>query len=112
MGAPAGRAILTTGTGACDTVCTMTSSTVEDPAVQSLVERVLAMSTRLHPAIARFDEPGARYEVSGPPGLAFFQRDDGDTITHVSGSPAPTVMPLLDELRARHARGAGMADGV
>lgn len=80
--------------------------------IDALLRRVLELSVPLHEAIAAFDEPGARYELAGPPGVAFFQRDDGDVIGHVSGSPSPTLMPPLDDLRRRHLALAGVDDDV
>jgi hypothetical protein len=76
--------------------------------IDALLTRVLELSVPLHPAIAAFDEPGARYELHGPPGVAFFRRDAGDTIGHVSGSPSPMLMPPLDDLRRRHLAAAGV----
>jgi hypothetical protein len=70
--------------------------------IEALLQRVLELSVPLHEAIEPFDEPGARYELAGAPGVAFFQRDSGDTIGHVSGSPSPALMPPLDDLRRRH----------
>lgn len=70
--------------------------------IDALLRRVLELSVPLHTAIAPFDEPDARYELAGAPGVAFFQRDSGDTIGHVSGSPSPALMPPLDDLRRRH----------
>jgi hypothetical protein len=80
--------------------------------VDALLTRVLELSVPLHEAIAPFDEPGARYELEGQPGVAFFQRDAGDVIGHVSGSPSPMLMPPLDDLRRRHLRAVGVADDV
>lgn len=70
--------------------------------IDALLRRVLELSVPLHEAIAAFDEPDASYELAGAPGVAFFQRDSGDVIGHVSGSPSPALMPPLDDLRARH----------
>jgi hypothetical protein len=50
--------------------------------------------------------------MRGQPGVAFFQRDSGDTIGHVSGSPSPMLMPALDDLRRRHLTAVGAADDV
>jgi hypothetical protein len=80
--------------------------------VDALLTRVLELSVPLHEAIAPFDEPGARYELQGQPGVAFFQRDAGDVIGHVSGSPSPMLMPPLDDLRRRHLRAVGADDDV
>jgi hypothetical protein len=80
--------------------------------IDALLTRVLELSVPLHEAIAPFDEPGARYELAGPPGMAFFQRDAGDVIGHVSGSPSPMLMPPLDDLRRRHLALAGAGDDV
>jgi hypothetical protein len=80
--------------------------------IDQLLTRVLELSVPMHAAIAAFDEPDARYELKGQPGVAFFQRDAGDTIAHVSGSPSPLLMPPLDDLRARHLAAAGVAPGV
>ncbi len=79
---------------------------------EALLTRVLELSVPLHETIAEFDEPGARYELEGMPGVAFFQRDNGDTISHMSGSPSPMLMPALDELRERHLRAVGVDAGV
>ncbi len=70
--------------------------------IDALLRRVLELSVPMHEVIAPFDEPGARYELAGAPGVAFFQRDSGDVIGHVSGSPSPLLMPPLDDLRRRH----------
>ena len=80
--------------------------------IDALLRRVLELSVPLHPAIAEFDEAGARYELAGPPGVAFFQRDRGDVIGHVSGSPSPMLMPPLDDLRRRHLDLVGAAADV
>lgn len=80
--------------------------------VDALLTRVLELSVPLHDAIAAFDEPGARYELEGVPGVAFFQRDAGDVIGHVSGSPSPMLMPAIDDLRRRHMRAVGADDDV
>lgn len=78
--------------------------------IDALLRRVLELSVPLHGAIAPFDEEGAQYELAGPPGVAFFQRDSGDVIGHVSGSPSPALMPPLYDLRARHRALANVAD--
>lgn len=80
--------------------------------IEALLARVLELSVPLHAAIAPFDEPGARYAMEGQPGVAFFQRDAGDVIAHVSGSPSPLLMPVLDELRERHLAAVGVDAGV
>ena len=80
--------------------------------IEALLTRVLELSVPMHAAIAAFDEPGAEYAMEGAPGVAFFQRDAGDTIAHVSGSPSPAIMPALDELRGRHLRAAGVDAGT
>lgn len=90
----------------------MALSPIDPTDVEALLTRALELSVPLHEAIRPFDEPGTSYRLSGPPGVALFQRDAGDTIAHVSGTPSPLVMPALDDLRARHLRGAGVADGV
>jgi len=80
---------------------------------EALLTRTLALAVPLHAAIAAFDEPApAVYRMSGAPGVAFFRRDSGDTISHVSGSPSPTLMPALDELRERYMRAIGAPDGT
>lgn len=78
---------------------------------EALLGRILELSVPLHPAIAAFDEPGAVYRLAGPPGIAFFERDARDTISHVSGAPSPTLVLAIDELRERHLRAAGVAAG-
>jgi hypothetical protein len=80
--------------------------------IDALLRRVLELSVPLHEAIAPFDEPGARYELQGAPGVAFFRRDAGDVIGHVSGSPSPALMPPLDDLRRRHLDAVGAAPDV
>jgi len=80
--------------------------------VDALMTRVLELSVPMHAAIEAFDEPDARYELEGVPGVAFFQRDSGDTIGHVSGSPSPMLMPALDDLRRRHLAAAGVDEGT
>jgi hypothetical protein len=80
--------------------------------IDALLRRVLELSVPLHDAIAPFDEPGARYELHGAPGVAFFRRDAGDVIGHVSGSPSPALMPPLDDLRRRHLDAVGAAPDV
>lgn len=77
---------------------------------EALLLRVLELSVPMHPAIAAFDEVGARYLLEGQPGVASFQRDAGDVIGHVSGSPSPLLMPILDELRRRHMHAAGISE--
>ena len=76
---------------------------------EALLTRVLELSVPMHPAIAPFDEQGARYLLEGQPGVASFHRDAGDTIGHVSGSPSPLLMPILDDLRLRHMHAAGIS---
>lgn len=80
--------------------------------IDALLRRVLELSVPMHEAIAEFDEQGARYEMEGVPGVAFFERDAGDTIGHVSGSPSPMLMPPLDDLRRQHLSLAGIDDDV
>jgi hypothetical protein len=80
--------------------------------IDALLARVLQLSVPLHDAIAAFDEPGARYALEGMPGVAFFQRDSGDTISHVSGGPSQMLMPPLDDLRRHHLAAAGVSDDV
>ncbi len=86
---------------------TMSLPPIDPTDVDALLTRVLELSVPLHPAIEAFDEPGARYELEGAPGVAFFQRDALDTIGHVSGSPSPMLMPPLDDLRRRHLDAVG-----
>lgn len=90
----------------------MSLPAIDPTDIDALLTRVLELSVPLHASIAAFDEPGARYVLEGVPGVAFFQRDAGDTIGHVSGSPSPMLMPPLDDLRRRHLAGAGVADDV
>jgi hypothetical protein len=80
--------------------------------IDALLTRVLELSVPMHAAIAPFDEPGTRYAMEGQPGVAFFQRDAGDVIGHVSGSPSPLLMPVLDDLRRRHLAAVGAAEGT
>ena len=80
--------------------------------IDRLLDDVLALSVPLHEAIAAFDEPGGEYRLAGPPGVAFFERDAGNTVTHSSSSPSPALMPAIDDLRRRHLGGAGVADNV
>jgi hypothetical protein len=80
--------------------------------IDALLARVLELSVPLHAAIEPFNEPGARYAMEGQPGVAFFQRDAGDVIGHVSGSPSPLLMPVLDDLRRRHLAAVGADDDV
>jgi len=82
----------------------------DDP--EALLHRVLELSVPMHPAIEAFDEPGAKYLLEGAPGVASFHRDTGDVISHVSGSPSPTIMPIIDDLRLRHMHAAGIAADV
>lgn len=76
---------------------------------EALAETILDLSTRLHDAIRNFDESEATYAIAGPPGLAFFRRDETDTVSHVSGSPSPELMPMLDDLHRRHLDRVGVA---
>jgi hypothetical protein len=80
--------------------------------VEALLDAVLDVSVPLHGAITAFDEAGASYELVGPPGMALFVRDSAEAIRHVSGSPSPTVMPALDDLRRRHLARAGVPAGT
>ncbi len=80
----------------------MTLPPIDSTDIDALLRRVLEISVPLHETIAPFDEVDARYELAGAPGVAFFQRDAGDVIGHVSGSPSPALMPPLDDLRRRH----------
>lgn len=80
--------------------------------IEALLTAVLELSVPLHSAIEVFDEPGARYELAGPPGVAFFERDSGDVISHVSSSPTPAIMEVIDDLRVCHLAAAGVADGI
>jgi hypothetical protein len=90
----------------------MSLPSIDPTDIDALLTRVLELSVPLHDAISAFDEQGARYELTGAPGVAFFQRDAGDTIGHVSGSPSQMLMPPLDDLRRRHLSAAGIADDV
>jgi hypothetical protein len=90
----------------------MSLPSIDPTDIDALLTRVLELSVPLHDAISAFDEQGARYELAGAPGVAFFQRDAGDTIGHVSGSPSQMLMPPLDDLRRRHLSAAGIADDV
>lgn len=78
----------------------MTSSHEHD--TDMLIARVLEHSVPLHDSIRVFDEPDASYRLEGAPGVAMFDRDAGSTISHVSSSPSPMMMPVLDDLRVRH----------
>jgi hypothetical protein len=89
-------------------IATMSLPPIDPTDIDALLTRVLELSVPMHPAIEAFDEAGARYALEGQPGVAFFQRDAGDTIGHVSGSPSPMLMPPLDELRRRHLDAAGV----
>jgi hypothetical protein len=80
--------------------------------IEALLTRILELSVPLHDAIADFDEPGANYEMVGPPGVAVFRRDLNDVIGHVSGSPSPLIMPVIDELRTQHIRARGLPAGT
>lgn len=80
--------------------------------VEALLDRVLELSVPLHDSIALFDEPRATYRLVGAPGVALFERDAGTTISHVSSSPSPDLMPALDSLRQRHLHMAGRAEDV
>lgn len=93
-------------------IATMSLPEIDPTDIDALLARVLELSVPLHPAIAEFDEPGAKYALEGAPGVAFFQRDAGDVIGHVSGSPSPMLMPALDDLRRRHLAAANVADDV
>lgn len=84
----------------------MSDSTTLDT-IDQYVAAVLELSVPLHASIAAFDEPDARYELAGAPGLALFERDGGDTISHVSNSPAPEFMAVLELLRERHRDAVG-----
>lgn len=90
----------------------MSLPAIDPTNIDALLTRVLEISVPLHPAIEAFDEPGARYKLEGQPGVAFFQRDAGDTIAHVSGSPSPMLMLPLDDLRARHLHAVGVEADV
>jgi hypothetical protein len=79
--------------------------------IDALLDEVLATSVPLHEAIAAFDEPGARYELAGAPGIAIFTRD-GDTISHESSSPAPALADVIEDLRGRHMTAIGAASGT
>src|SRR5690606_37229921 len=79
---------------------------------EALLTRVLELSVPLHSAIAPFDEPGARYELAGAPGVAFFERDALDTISHVSGSPSPALAQVLEDLRGRYLQAIGAPDDM
>lgn len=95
-----------------DIIAAMSLPPIDPTDIDALLGRVLELSVPLHPAIAPFDEPDARYALAGAPGVAYFRRDAGDTIGHVSGSPSPLLMPPLDDLRRRHLAAAGVDDHV
>ncbi|MBC7644351.1 MAG: hypothetical protein H7123_04435 [Thermoleophilia bacterium] len=80
--------------------------------IDHLLDEVLKLSVPLHASIADFDEPGARYELAGVPGVALFERDHADVISHVSSSPSPALMEAIDDLRRRHLAAANVAEGV
>lgn len=88
----------------------MDASIESDP--DTIIARVLEHSVPVHDAIRAFDEPGASYRLEGAPGIALFERDAGTTISHVSSSPSPLLMPVLDDLRARHLDRVGCAAGI
>ncbi|MCW2927001.1 MAG: hypothetical protein JWM86_969 [Thermoleophilia bacterium] len=90
----------------------MSLPAIDPTDIDALLTRVLELSVPLHSTIEAFDEEGASYVLEGAPGVAFFQRDAGDTIGHVSGSPSPALMPPLDDLRRRHLAAVGAADDV
>ncbi len=94
---------------ACN-IPTMEASIETDPDV--IISRVLEYSVPLHDAIRSFDEPAAAYRLEGAPGVALFERDAGTTISHVSSSPSPMLMPVLDELRKRHLERAGCNNDI
>lgn len=83
-----------------------------DPDAETLLRNVLQLSVPLHGAIAHFDEPGATYRIAAEPGLAFFERDAGSTVSHVSSSPSPALVPIVDELTTRHLGLAGIPAGT
>lgn len=88
----------------------MTESASHD--VDALIERVLSLSVPLHGSIAHFDETGNTYQIAGPPGVALFERDNGNTISHVSSSPSPMLIPIVDDLRRRHLHAAGRDETI
>lgn len=86
----------------------MTSSPAAQTDADQLLRNVLALSVPLHPSIEAFDELQSSYELAGPPGIAMFQRDDGDTIAHASSSPTPDLVPPLVDLKRRHLDAVGV----
>ena len=89
------------------------SSDLHEPRtdVEGILADTLELSTRLHPAIAVFDESEGRYALAAEPGVAFFHRPDADTITHASSSPSPALVPVLEELHQRHLEIVGVPKG-
>jgi hypothetical protein len=83
-----------------------------EPAAQQVVDEVLAVSARLHDAIAHFDEASGHYALGGVPGVAYFERDHPDRITHESNAPSPMVAAQLDELAQRHLARVGAPEGA
>lgn len=90
----------------------MALPTIDTTDPEALLRRTLELSVPLHAVIAAFDEADATYRLEGQPGVACFRRDSGDTIAHVSGSPSPLLMPVLDELRTRHLRAVDAPAGT
>ena len=90
----------------------MHASSSSPPDADTLMRRVLELSVPLHRAIAHFDEPGASYAIAAAPGVGFFTRDAGNTVSHVSSSPSPELLPALEDLAERHLRMAGVAEGT
>jgi hypothetical protein len=83
-----------------------------DTTADQVIELAVQKSARLHEAIAHFDEPSGRYALGGVPGVAYFERDHPDRITHESSSPSPAIGNMLDDLAARHMAAAGLAPGA
>ena len=75
---------------------------------EALLDQTLALSVPLHDAIAAFDQEGMSYAIADAPGIALFERDAGDTISHWSSSPVPAVVDAVDSLRVRHQLAAGV----
>lgn len=73
-----------------------------------VLDRTAAMAVRLLPAIERYNEAGAAYDLAGPPGVALFERDGLDHVSHVSGAPSPDLAGSMAELHQRALQDAGM----
>jgi hypothetical protein len=80
--------------------------------IDRIIARVLEHSVPLHDSIRVFDEPGATYRLEGAPGIALFERDGTSTISHISSSPSPLLMPVLDDMRVQHLSKVGVGDDV